>query len=278
MKKKTKKRIGIAVCAVVMAVAGYNVYTIRQEYAEAGGEYDDIAGSVYLSDEAKEAVPIEEPKEKESDTQFAFEDDGPKYDIGTYPNLVIDHAALKKAQPNYKGWLYVPCLEISYPVVQGPDNDYYLHHTFEETENVAGCIFIDHECNADLSSYNTFIYGHNMKNGSMFQNLYKFTQEEFFDREHNYVYVYTPDGTLIYEVYACYYSDDRNILENLDFSKPEDLEKYVEGSRQPRDMGALTKEDVPVTVNDNILTLSTCVYGYPGSRLLVQAVLLYEDK
>ncbi|MBQ2453456.1 MAG: class B sortase, partial [Lachnospiraceae bacterium] len=157
MKKKTKKRIGIAVCAVVMAVAGYNVYTIRQEYAEAGGEYDDIAGSVYLSDEAKEAVPIEEPKEKESDTQFAFEDDGPKYDIGTYPNLVIDHAALKKAQPNYKGWLYVPCLEISYPVVQGPDNDYYLHHTFEETENLAGCIFIHHECNADLSSYNTFI-------------------------------------------------------------------------------------------------------------------------
>ena len=119
LKKRTQKRIAIAACAVVMVIAGINIYNIRKEYAQAGGEYGDVAKNVRISDEPVEAIPVEEPKKKESDSQFSFEDDGPKYDIGTYPNLVIDHEALKKAQPNYKGWLYVPCLEISYPVVQG---------------------------------------------------------------------------------------------------------------------------------------------------------------
>ena len=268
LKKKTKKRIGIAVCAVVMAVAGYNVYTIRQEYAEAGGEYDDIAGSVYLSDEAKEAVPIEEPKEKESDTQFAFEDDGPKYDIGTYPNLVIDHAALKKAQPNYKGWLYVPCLEISYPVVQGPDNDYYLHHTFEETENVAGCIFIDHECNADLSSYNTFIYGHNMKNGSMFGSLRKLITNSKPIQDDPYIYFYTEDGVYAYRTYSFHRVPPKSgyfayVKDHQQYSE------YVDMALSDR----MVDMDTSVDKQKNSIILSTCNgSGESKQRFVIHAI------
>ncbi len=151
MKKRTKKKIGIGIATAVFVVAGINIYLTQSQYATADAQYDDIASSVQIADTPVEAVPVEETEETTED-DFTAMDDGPHYDIGTYPNLVIDHAALKAANPDYKGWLYVPCLEISYPVVRGTDNDYYLHHTYEGTENVTGCIFIDSGCAKDMAT------------------------------------------------------------------------------------------------------------------------------
>ncbi|MFR3321064.1 MAG: sortase domain-bontaining protein [Lachnospiraceae bacterium] len=69
------------------------------------------------------------------------------------------------------GWLRIRALDISYPVVQGKDNDYYLHRTFEKTDNFAGCLFVNSYNMGDFTDQNTIIYGHNMKNGSMFGKL-----------------------------------------------------------------------------------------------------------
>ena len=286
--------IGALLCLAVTVGYYWSRYWTAREYEKLRGEVamtEEAAGTPEgedptLTDAEREALLADPTLEEVQQAAFTGQMEGPAPKI---PEEVltdaqespIDFEKLSAINPDLYAWIRIPDTQIDYPIAQrmGEDNqEYYLHHDLYGTPQFAGCIFSQEPNAKDFSDPVTVLYGHNMKNGSMFQNLYKFTQEEFFDREHNYVYVYTPDGTLIYEVYACYYSDDRNILENLDFSEPEDLEKYVEGSRQPRDMGALTKEDVPVTVKDNILTLSTCVYGYPGSRLLVQAVLLYKDK
>lgn len=88
--------------------------------------------------------------------------------VKNYPDLQIDFANLKKTNPDFRGWLYFPALDISYPVVQGEDNNYYLKHSFEGESVNAGCIFMDCEASADWSDRNTFVFGHNMRDESMF--------------------------------------------------------------------------------------------------------------
>ena len=115
-----------------------------------------------------------------------------------------------------------------------------------------------------------------MKNGSMFQNLHKFADEEFFD-EHPYVYIYTPEHVLAYKVFAAYVYDNRHILNSFDFNDRDVFEDYLENVFQVRSMDKHIREDVSVTADDRIITLSTCVGGQPESRYLVQAVLIKDE-
>ena len=267
MKKRTKKRIGMAISASVVAIAAYNVYNIRIEYAKAGSEYDSIADAVRISEEPVEAIPIDDEPAAD-DSGFSFEDDGPKYDIGTYPNLVIDHEALKKTNPDYVGWLYVPCLEISYPVVQGTDNDYYLHHTFENTENVTGCIFIDSECEPDMSSYNTFVYGHNMKNGSMFGSLRQLLTKSEILSEDPYIYYYTEDGVYAYRAYSHHRVPPKSGYFSYVKSHQE-YSQYVDMALSDR----LVDLQTPVDKQRNSIILSTCNgSGESKQRLVIHAI------
>ncbi|MCR5746621.1 MAG: class B sortase [Lachnospiraceae bacterium] len=266
MKKRTKKKIGIAICAAIAAIAAYNVYTIRVEYAKAGSEYADVAGAVYMAEEEAKAIPVEETVSGDSD--FSFDAEDPQYDIGTYPNLVIDHEALKKTNPDYLGWLYVPCLEISYPVVQGEDNDYYLHHTFEDTENISGCIFIDAKCEPDMSSYNTFVYGHNMKNGSMFGSLRKLLTNGALIKEDPYVYFYTADGVYAYRTYSYHRVPPKSgyfayVKTHQEYSE------YVDMALSDR----LEDMDTSVDKRKNSIVLSTCNgSGESKQRLVIHAI------
>lgn len=118
-----------------------------------------------------------------------------------YPELQIDFAELIRTNQDFRGWLYFPALDISYPVVQGEDNDYYLKHSFEGESVNAGCIFMDCGASADWSDRNTFVFGHNMRDESMFgafKNLLKGTAS---CEENPYFYIYTEDKVYIYEIF-----------------------------------------------------------------------------
>ena len=94
--------------------------------------------------------------------------------------------------------LTIPSLEISYPVVQGSDNERYLNYTFEGKKNPAGCLFMDYENDRTFSDHNTFIYGHNMKDGSMFGRLKQMTKEGF-DKAATKAYITTKEGSNRYK-------------------------------------------------------------------------------
>ena len=112
---------------------------------------------------------------------------------------------LQKINPDVCAWLTVDGTKIDYPVVQGTDNEYYLKHTFKKTEHVAGSIFLDKDNSPDFSNRKTILYGHNMKDGSMFQGLHKYESESYL-QEHNKVYLYLPAvETLTYTVIKCGY-------------------------------------------------------------------------
>ena len=190
----------------------------------------------------------------------------------------VDFEILQSYNPELYAWIRIPDTNIDYPVAQyaGTDQTFYLHHDLYGNAQFAGCIYSERPAAKDFSDPVTVLYGHNMKNGSMFQNLHLFRDEDFF-QEHPYVYIYTPEETLIYRIYACYAYDDRRITEAFDFTKEEELTRYLESTTQPRAMEACVREDIKVSPQDHVLTLSTCIYGETGARLLLQAVLSYES-
>ncbi|MBR2122188.1 MAG: sortase [Lachnospiraceae bacterium] len=121
-----------------------------------------------------------------------------------YPRLDIDYDALKEVNGDFVGVLYVPALDLRYPVAKSRNNDEYLTRTFEGTRNSAGSIFLDMNASINLSDSNSIIFGHNMKNGSMFGSLQKFLQDDTLADSDPYFYIYQDGRVLKYRIFSYY--------------------------------------------------------------------------
>lgn len=185
---------------------------------------------------------------------------------------------LQKINSDIYAWIRIPDTNIDYPIVQrAGDDGYYLRRDIYGKPKVAGSIFTE-ECNSkDFSDPNTVIYGHNMRNKSMFQNLHLFEDPDFFE-ENPYVYIYTPDSVRVYEIFAAYAYDDRHLMHAFDFDDEEVFARYLEDIRDVRSMNKNLREDVEVTSEDKIITLETCIKGQTRARYLVQAVLIKNEE
>ena len=237
-----------------------------------------------LISEVKEEVTQapEEPRtytlEEIESAEFTGETDGeapviPAEVITDAENNPIDFDALQSYNPELYAWIRIPGTIIDYPIAQhaGDDQNYYLHRDMYGNPQFSGCIYSEEPSAKDFSDPVTVLYGHNMKNGSMFANLHLFENEEFFE-EHPYIYIYTPEETYVYRIYSVYAYDDRPITTSFDFEDEEVLKDYLDGTMNPRAMQANVREDIKVTTSDKVLTLSTCISGAPSNRLLLQAV------
>ena len=275
--------IGAVICVAVSVWYYWSRYQSAQKYEELRQEVLEGSGDTDGQDDTAQAEPGANPTlEEVENAEFTGQRDGPAPRI---PEEVltdaeespVDFEKLQAINPELYAWIRVPGTQINYPVAQheGEEQQFYLHHDLYGTPQFVGCIFSQEPNAKDFSDPVTVLYGHNMRNGSMFQNLHLYTQADAFKNEHNYVYVYMPNKMLIYEIYSAYAYDNRNILETNDFSDSEVFDKYIQESLKPHSMIAKVKDGIKVTTDDKILTLSTCITGQPGQRLLVQAVLLY---
>lgn len=180
---------------------------------------------------------------------------------------------LQSVNPDVYAWITVPGTEIDYPILQhASDNSYYLMHNIDGSYGYPGCIYTEKLNSKDFTDNNTVIYGHNMKNGSMFAQLHKFEDPDFF-QENREVLIYLPDEILHYTIFAAHIYDDRHLLYSFDFSDAEVYEKYLQSIFDIRDMSANIDKEMAVTKDDQIITLVTCIGSQPNNRLLVQAVL-----
>ncbi|MBQ9842271.1 MAG: class B sortase [Clostridia bacterium] len=194
------------------------------------------------------------------------------------PDNPIDFAAKQAENPHIVGWIEIPGTVIDYPVLQSgndvPEN-FYLDHDENRKYKFAGSIYMQQMNRADFTHPNTVLYGHNMRNGSMFAALRKYRDKEFFD-EHQYIYVYTPGHILTYRIYSAFVYDNRHILNSFNFSKPEEYQLFLDQSLNPRSMTKQVREGVTVTTDDRIITLSTCT-GNNRERYLVEGVLIDDQ-
>lgn len=167
----------------------------------------------------------------------------------------VDFDELKAINPDIIGWIVVKNTDISYPIVQGKDNDYYLTHTYQKKENYAGSIFMDYRATKDFSDRNSFIYGHNLYHGTMFAELENYMEKKFLDA-HPYVYLYTPQGDYKLQVFSAYTALDTSDSYRMQFSNDEEYLQYINlvksKSRYPT--------NVDMSINDRMISLYTCSY------------------
>lgn len=165
------------------------------------------------------------------------------------------------------GWLTLDGTRIDYPFVQAGDNDYYLRRDINEEFAYAGTLFMDFRCSADFSGFSTVIYGHNMKNGTMFSDLSRYDNAAFFG-ENNLGWLYLPDATYRIDpfAYLLVRSDDSNLYAfNLETElQREQLLAYVRET-------ALRYRELSLTANDKLLILSTCAYDFNKARRVIVA-------
>lgn len=183
-------------------------------------------------------------------------------------SLQVDLEALREVNKEVAGWVLIPGTEVSYPLVRGEDNDYYLNHGWDRQHNRAGAIFMDYTCSIDLSDPYTILYGHNMKDGSMFRTLWRYREQEFWE-EHPRVYLFNDDGLHRYDIFSVWEPSASSETFHPDQLADDQLRQKLTGrsiSYSAIDSG-LTPE-----ASERILALSTCSGSGYSTRWVVFAV------
>ena len=167
----------------------------------------------------------------------------------------IDFKALKEKNNDTVGWLKVNGTNIEYVVVKGNDNDYYLNHNFEKQNNSAGWIFADYKNKVGYTDYNIVIYGHNMKNDSMFGTLKNTLKKEWYNNEKNrHIVLVTENGTFKYEVFSVYEEKASDYPIQTEFSSDNEYLKFLNTIKDK----SIKDFNVELSVEKGIITLSTC--------------------
>ena len=181
----------------------------------------------------------------------------------------IDFKALKSVNEDVVGWIYVEAVpSISYPIVHGTDNETYLHRTYEKNYNFAGTIFVDYENKGDFSDCNTLVYGHNMKNGSMFGMLKKYREDETLYNSSKYFWILTPEKNYRYEIIAAYTTSVDSDTYTLFKGPGKEFLEYEKKMLKNSEIKTDASED-KADKKDKIVTLSTCT-GNQATRFVVQ--------
>lgn len=183
----------------------------------------------------------------------------------------IQFRELMKVNPDTVGWLRIEGSNIDYPIVQGEDNDYYLSHDFYGQESVSGSIYLDYESQGDFTGRNQIIYGHHMKNGSMFRDVNYYKDEAYF-KEHQYFSIYTPDREIRLKAVACYYGEAAPVVRKTGFNSQESFDGFVKEMVSPCKFA----EEIRYPVR-TLYTFVTCSYEIDDARTFLFAVEVDED-
>lgn len=226
--------------------------------------------ALWMRDHREKPEPsTEESKviEIETETETEPEETEPPY---VSP---IDFESLWEINPDTVGWIRIPDTVIDYPIVHDPeDNERYLHLDFEGNKSVYGAIYLDCDSEPDFSGWNNPIYGHHMKDGSMFKGLEKFKNEEYF-KEHQYFEIYTPERTIHLKAVACYYSSADGIVRKTKFKSQEDFDAWMEDRLKP-----CAFAQIPEEIVDSMFVLVTCSYEMANARTLLFAVEVKNEE
>lgn len=243
MSEKAKNILYYAVlftlfCAIVFSL--WKLYHIFTEYNAAEVEYKQVSEKV--------TKPAEDPEEE--------------------CPISVDFDALRKINPDVVGWIYSEDTPINYPVLQGETNDEYIYHTIEKQYNSSGSIFMDSFNDPALTDYNTVLYGHHMKNGSMFASIKKYSKQEYAD-EHPVLWYLTPERNYRLTVFSGFVdAPDSKVyslfLDRIDFELYLDRARKKNNFKQSAEASMLGDSDI-----DHIMVLSTCDYSYDNARYVL---------
>lgn len=201
-------------------------------------------------------APAETPQPKPAEPQL------PVFDALEH----VDLETLRAYNQEVLGWIAIPGV-LSYPLMQGQDNSFYLNHTWNGSRNSVGSVFMDYRCRGDMGDFNTVIYAHRTRRGAMFGSLSHYADQGFW-AAHPDVYLVTDSGISRYRIYAAYEAELTGSAYYRQFGTAEGRKAFVsDGVKRSR-----VHADVLPTAEDRFLTLSTCTGNGHDTRWVVQAV------
>ena len=273
MKKKIRLLFGVVFITALLAGAGMIVRQ-QMDYQKGRKDYEEAVAIMRQTAAPKEQegpkaeVDLEEaplPSEPEPETAEDLQLEAMKQ---------LDWKALQQINPDVIGWIRIPDTSVDYPILQTENNSYYLDKTWKKEKSTVGSIFMECQNRADLSQFNTLLYGHNMRDGSMFSILKEYQKQEFLD-QHPSIYVAVDDKVCRYDIYAVYEAVVWDLTYGLEIDDPEDREAFIQLGMEKN----VVQTTIIPAVEDEVLTLSTCTGrgdAAAGKRWVVQAVLHQE--
>lgn len=228
--KRMINNILLIICIFIFCISTWKLYGYYRSYKKAKDTYSKIA---------KENVKISKNERK------------------------IDFKKLKSQNQDIAGWIYIRGTTIDYPIVQGKDNEEYLHQDFNKKKSSSGTIFLDNNCKKDFTSDNNIIY--HMKNGTMFAQLLKFREKSFL-KKHNEIMIFTPDRTIHLKVISAYAQKAQNKIP-VTFANDKQKKAYI------KKIESMSEQTIKTSrINDShIYTFVTCSYEGEDNRTYVHA-------
>lgn len=265
-KKKTKYFIALITFLVVIAIGIVLILIEAQKRKSAAEKIEEITEAV------NDVEPVKDEVEEMPYSNLGIE----------IPEKNLDWNKLHKENEDIYAWIKVTDTTVDYPVLQHPtDNTYYLNNNIDGTPGYPGCIYTEDYNAKDFSDKNTVLYGHNLKDKTMFSSLHNYEEEDTFSKD-QYIYIWTENDVFVYKVFAAYEFNSNHLLLNYDYNNEYVYEQYIKDIFNVKDNGygiANIKDDIDVTKEDRIITLSTCTTDHNSDqRFLVVGVLIPPEE
>lgn len=256
------RRVVMCISAIVFIFSAGMLIYIFMGYHKADSIYNNVANSVF--------TPVTNTTDSSDNRQDATE---PATGDAVNNNEVIsgftyNHEALLEINSDSVGYLIMPSVNISLPIVQGSDNSFYLKHAVTGAYSTNGTLFVDSRIEEGLEAPNSIIYGHNMKNGTMFGSLHKYDDPDFIKKEGNDTfYIYSGKNMYTYKIYSVHNTPTVNKTYTISFADDAAFSEFIDAMLEQ----SIVQTNVKAVPGDHTVTLSTCTDD-PEIRLVVQAV------
>lgn len=243
MNRKKLYNILIFVCLSIMIFSIYQIVKIQYSYYQGQAVYKNL--NQYA-----------EEKDIENQTTNTLEEEKDE--------LEINFEELEKINSDVVGWIYLEDSKINYPIVQGKDNEYYLRHMVNKEYNIGGSIFMDMRNKSDFTDTHSIIYGHHMNNGTMFTDITKYKDQEYYNN-HKTGKIITKNKTYEIEFFAGYVTDVYANSWEVNLKTSSDWYEWAKKSKQKSNF----QSDITIAEGDKYITLSTCSYDFNDARYVL---------
>jgi sortase B len=260
-------RVIICLCLLIFAASLTKLILIFREYHTATTEYTDLESDFVVVQTEDDQEEVTGSAVETGSSVVEQTDENGKKSTFVFTPLNVDFASLKKTNKDVVGWIQFETFSLSYPIVQDSGDNYYLNHTFKKQKNSSGSIFIGPSNSSSFQDTNTVIFGHNMKNGSMFGLLGRYKEKSYFTYN-QYFRIYTPNGTQRYQIFSVYKASINGSAYTIWGSTGSaEYGKWIKELKK----NSMYDTGVSVSASDTIVTLSTCVSGDTEKRLVILA-------
>lgn len=258
--KKFLLTVSLILFSVLLAVSAWKIFDTVRDYKAGQDTYTAMEQYVSPAPQAK-PEPSAPTVQQEANLPEAVVEENPI----DWPT--VDFEALTALNPDVVGWLCFPGTNINYPVVQADDNSYYLNRMVDGTYNPSGSIFLDAAASPDLSDRHTIIYGHHMKDQTMFSALMDYKEQTFYDG-HTEALLLTPDQNYQILLFAGYVTDTSVNAWEQDFDNTDFGHWISDQIQRSAFIPAVTPEE-----DARIITFSTCTYEYEQAKFVLHGYI-----